>query len=78
MSPRTVIPIAVLFISFSAIFIRLSSAPPLAIATYRMAFSTLLVLPLLLLGAPAPAGADEQQGRAGRRPAGTARTQKRR
>lgn len=48
MSPRFVVPIGVLFISLSAIFIRLSTAPPLAIATYRMAFATLLLLPLLL------------------------------
>lgn len=60
MSPRVVVPIAVLFISFSAIFIRLSTAPPLAIATYRMAFSTLFLLPLFLFGAPAPAPADEE------------------
>lgn len=56
MSPRFVVPIAVVFISFSAIFIRLSTAPPLAIATYRMAFSTIFLLPLLAVGVPAPAG----------------------
>lgn len=69
MSPRFVVPVAVLFISFSAIFVRLSSAPPLAIATYRMAFSTLFLLPLFLFGIPAPAAEDTGPAGDGRRSA---------
>jgi len=38
---------SVLFISFGSIFIRLSSAPALTIAFYRMFFSVLLLLPLM-------------------------------
>ncbi len=47
MSPRIVVPIGIFFISLSAIFIRLAEAPPFAIATYRMIFATLFLLPLL-------------------------------
>ena len=42
---RIVLPVAVLFASFSAIFIRWSNAPALVIAFYRMLFAFLLVLP---------------------------------
>ncbi len=42
---RIVLPIAVIFASFSAIFIRWSNAPALIIAFYRMLFSFVLVLP---------------------------------
>ncbi|MCF7928903.1 MAG: DMT family transporter [Spirochaetales bacterium] len=45
---------AVFFVSLSAILIRLSHAEPILIAFYRMAFSTLLMLPLL--GAPGTRG----------------------
>jgi drug/metabolite transporter (DMT)-like permease len=45
--PVVVVAAGVVFTSFSAIFIRLSSAPPLIVAAYRMTFTTLLVLPLL-------------------------------
>jgi len=38
---------SVLFISFGSIFIRLSSAPALTIAFYRMFFSVLLLIPLM-------------------------------
>lgn len=38
---------SVLFISFGSIFIRLSSAPALTIAFYRMFFSVLLLLPFM-------------------------------
>jgi len=44
-SPRILVLIGVLFTSSSAILIRLSDAPPLATAAYRMLFSALLVLP---------------------------------
>ena len=43
--PRLVVAIAVVFTSLSAIFVRLASAPPLAIAAFRMLFSTLLLVP---------------------------------
>jgi drug/metabolite transporter (DMT)-like permease len=44
-SPTLAVVIGVLFVSFSAILIRLSQAPPLVIGAYRMAFSALLLLP---------------------------------
>ncbi|GAC1435497.1 MAG: DMT family transporter [Chloroflexota bacterium] len=53
--------VATVAVSFSAIFISLSTAPPLVIATYRMAISTLL---LLALGR---GGALSDLGRLGRR-----------
>lgn len=40
--------VAVVAVSFSAIFIRLASAPPLTIAANRMAIAVVLLLPLLL------------------------------
>lgn len=43
--PRLVVAIAVVFTSLSAIFVRLTSAPPLVIAAFRMLFSTVLLLP---------------------------------
>lgn len=42
--PRYAIPIAVIAISFAAIFIRLSDAHPVSIAFYRMFFSTVILL----------------------------------
>ncbi len=42
---RIVLPVAVIFASFSAIFIRWSNAPALIVAFYRMLFAFLLVLP---------------------------------
>lgn len=42
---RFVLPVAVVFASFSAIFVRWSNAPSLIIAFYRMLFAFLLVLP---------------------------------
>jgi len=46
--PILVVSAGVVFTSFSAIFIRLSSAPPLVIAAYRMWFTTILLSPLLI------------------------------
>ncbi len=43
-TPRIAVLIGVLFTSTSAILIRLSDAPPLAIAAWRMTFSALLML----------------------------------
>ncbi|HKK64642.1 MAG TPA: EamA/RhaT family transporter, partial [Clostridia bacterium] len=45
---RIVLPLAVIFASFSAIFIRWSNAPALIIAFYRMLIAFLLVLPYSL------------------------------
>jgi len=47
-SPRLVVSIGVLSSSLSSIFIRLSTAPPLAIATYRMLFATVMMAALYL------------------------------
>ncbi|MFP4608446.1 MAG: DMT family transporter [Candidatus Aenigmatarchaeota archaeon] len=44
---RAVIPVAVISVSFAAIFIRLSEAHPVAIAFYRMFFSALLLLVMI-------------------------------
>ena len=46
LSTRLVIVVGVVFTSFSAIFVRLSAAPPLAIAAWRMVFTTVLLAPL--------------------------------
>ena len=43
------IMVAVLAVSFSAIFIRWSDAPALIIAFYRLAFTTILLLPFFIL-----------------------------
>ena len=47
--PELVIIIAVIACSFGSIFIRLSDADPLAIAFYRLLFTTLLLLPFVAL-----------------------------
>ncbi len=44
LDPKYAIPVAVLAVSFAAIFIRLSDSHPMAIAFYRMLFSTLTLL----------------------------------
>lgn len=46
--PHFLVFIGVLFISFSAIFIRMAEAPSLIIAFYRLLFTVLLLLPLFL------------------------------
>jgi drug/metabolite transporter (DMT)-like permease len=46
MRPHLVVAVGVAFTALSAIFVRLSDAPPLAIAAYRMIFTTVLVAPL--------------------------------
>jgi drug/metabolite transporter (DMT)-like permease len=48
-SPRTAILFAVVSISFASIFIKWSEAPALAIAAYRLAFATLILLVPTLL-----------------------------
>lgn len=47
--PLLILALGVTAVSFAAIFIRLSSAPPLIIAFYRMAFSFLFLSPVLLI-----------------------------
>lgn len=47
--PLVVVAVGVVFTSFSAILIRLSSSPPLAIAAYRMVFTVLMLSPLFIL-----------------------------
>lgn len=46
--PRGIVVVGVFFVSFSAILVRLSDAPPLIIATYRLGISILLLLPVFL------------------------------
>ncbi|MCK5309099.1 MAG: DMT family transporter [Thermoplasmata archaeon] len=47
--PELVIIVAVIACSFGSIFIRFSDAEPLAIAFYRLLFTTLLLLPFVIL-----------------------------
>lgn len=47
--PKWVVIIGVVFVSFASILIRLSNAPSLIIATYRLAITTLLVLPSFMM-----------------------------
>jgi drug/metabolite transporter (DMT)-like permease len=49
--PVLVVAAGVVFTAFSAIFIRLSDAHPLVIATYRMGFTTLFLAPLFAVHA---------------------------
>jgi drug/metabolite transporter (DMT)-like permease len=44
LAPQTVIPIAIVSVSFASIFIKWSEAPALVIAFYRLAFATLILL----------------------------------
>jgi drug/metabolite transporter (DMT)-like permease len=48
--PKFALIISILAVSTASIMIRLSAAPPLAIATYRMILSTLILIPLFVLG----------------------------
>lgn len=47
-NPKLVVIIATLFCSFSAIFVRLSTAPSLVMAAYRMGLTSLILLPAIL------------------------------
>lgn len=47
-NPYTVLALAVATVSFASLFIRLSHAPPLPIATYRMGFATLILAAALV------------------------------
>lgn len=48
-SPRLALGVAILFISWSAIFIKLAEAPVLVIAFYRMFFAVVLLTPELIV-----------------------------
>lgn len=45
LSPYVTLVLAVLLVSVGSILVRLAAAPPLAVAFYRMAFATLILLP---------------------------------
>lgn len=45
MSPWLTVSLAVVFVSFGAVLVRLAAAPPLAVAFYRVAIASLLLLP---------------------------------
>jgi drug/metabolite transporter (DMT)-like permease len=45
MSPWLTLSLAVLFVSFGAVLVRLAAAPPLAVSFYRMAIASLILLP---------------------------------
>ncbi|MGE5586013.1 MAG: DMT family transporter [Bacillota bacterium] len=49
-SPWVAIGLGVVAVSSASIFVRLSSAPPLAIATWRMGLATLMLAPFALVG----------------------------
>ncbi len=44
-TPYTVIPVAIVAVSFASIFIKWSESPPLVIAAYRLLLATLIFLP---------------------------------
>ncbi|MBS3994486.1 MAG: DMT family transporter [Alkaliphilus sp.] len=46
--PKIIVSIGVVFVSFSAILTKMSDAPPLIIAAYRLAFTVLLLLPAVI------------------------------
>ena len=50
LNPYPAVLLGVVAISFAAIFTRLNTAPPLAIAFYRMGFTVLLLLPFIYRG----------------------------
>ena len=45
MSPWLTLSLAVLFVSFGAVLVRLAAAPPLAVSFYRVAIAALILLP---------------------------------
>jgi drug/metabolite transporter (DMT)-like permease len=47
-SIKLIVLIGVIFVSFSSILSKIASAPPLIIATYRLGFSTLIMLPIFI------------------------------
>ncbi len=53
LNPYLAVMLGVVAVSFAAVFTKLSTAPPLAIAFYRMIFTALLLLPFALAGSRA-------------------------
>ena len=51
MSPWLTLSLAVVFVSFGAILVRLAAAPPLAVSFYRVAIASLILLPFAAPGA---------------------------
>lgn len=51
MSPYVTLSLAVLFVSFGAILVRLAASPPLAVSFYRVAIASLVLLPFAAGGA---------------------------
>lgn len=47
-NPKLIVLIGVIFVSFASILTKVSSAPSLVIATYRLGFSSLFLLPYVL------------------------------
>lgn len=62
-SPYLVLALAVLFVSVGSILVRLTPAPALAVAFYRVSFATLLVTPLALRSARASLPRLDERGR---------------
>jgi len=48
-NPKLLVLIGVLFVSFSSILAKMSHAPALVIATYRLGFTILILLPYMLI-----------------------------
>lgn len=65
-SPGVAVAAAVVATSFSAILTRLSDAPSLIIAFYRMAMVTLMTAPFLVVSRPPPNPGPPQSGASGR------------
>ncbi len=63
---RSLVVLGVAFASLSAIFIRISDAPPVVIAFYRMLFTSVMLVPLFLTrqkrGNPQEEGPEESPG----------------
>jgi len=47
LNPKIIVVLAALFCSFSAIFVRFSTAPSVTMAAYRMGISALILLPII-------------------------------
>jgi hypothetical protein len=60
LNPYVAVMAAVVAVSFSALFVRLATAPPLIIATYRLLFTFLALAPVTLMKKGALAGLDRR------------------
>jgi len=61
LNPYLAVAAAVIAVSFSSLFVRLATAPPLIIATYRLLFTFLALAPFTLMKKGALAGLDRRQ-----------------